>query len=97
MKRHKGPLSLMSELESIEEADFSDKAESSRKESHNFHFDVDDDENVSQDLSKSMEDIKREDIESSQGSQYENPIVRPDELRKILQVQNTRNRSHSVI
>ena len=30
MKRHKGPLSLASELESIEEADFSDRADSSR-------------------------------------------------------------------
>jgi len=29
MKRHKGPLSLASELESIEEADFSDRADSS--------------------------------------------------------------------
>ena len=49
MKKHKGPLSMMSELESIEEADFSDKAESSRKESEikdnqlNFFYDADKD------------------------------------------------------
>ena len=35
MKKHKGPLSLASELESIEEDEFSDKLNSSRNEKLN--------------------------------------------------------------
>lgn len=45
MKKHKGPLSMMSELESIDEVELSDKFESSQhKKSNNskdFHYDID--------------------------------------------------------
>ena len=40
MKKHRGPLSLASELESIDEVELSDKLESS---SLNIHRDIDDD------------------------------------------------------
>ena len=54
MKRHKGPLSFVSELESIDEVELSDKFESSQRMSRDlgnsggfFHYDVDEQSHMS--------------------------------------------------
>ena len=78
MKKHKGPLSLASELESIEEDEFSDKLNSSRNEILN----VNEKGNILLDVDKKS--ISDEAKNNNPMLSNRNLVVNAEELQKIL-------------